>query len=269
MQPNNSDAQRLLAARLEDYLRISRRGGLVCGNFLTPAEVAYLLSAAKETRSTGRIIFHGGYASAERKRIVVVPPFLSELDGDLFENAMACFPEEMSEAVRAIKITGSGYRELSHRDYLGSILSLGIERASIGDIAVLDERSAVVFCTDKIFDYLIGGIERVGSDKVTVEEFTPDGDFDAKREFLPIRDTVAAERLDCVVGALANLSRDKAQALIRSGLCEVDYLVEDRVDASVKTPCTVTLRGYGKYRVLEFDGETKRGRLRLVAQKYL
>ncbi|MBO7250777.1 MAG: hypothetical protein J6V42_05835 [Clostridia bacterium] len=269
MQPNNSDAQRLLAARLEDYLRISERGELVCGNFLTPAESVYLISVAKEMRCLDRIIFLGGFSDAERKMIIGVPPFVSQLDGELFDNAKVCFEDEMRDAVKAIKITGSGYRELSHRDYLGSILSLGVERASLGDIVVLNEHSAVVFCTGRIFTYLIGSTERIGSDKVTVEEFVPDEDFDAKREFLPIRDTVASERLDCVVGALANLSREKAQALIRSGLCEVDYLVEERVDVSVKAPCIVTLRGYGKYRVLEFDGETRRGRLRLVAQKYI
>ena len=269
MQQNNSDAQKLLAARLEDYLRISERGELVCGNFLTPAELSYLATVAKELKSYDRVLFLGGYDGAERKRIAIVPPFVSELDGTLEDNALSCFPDEISVAVRAIKITGSGYRELSHRDYLGSMLALGIERSSIGDIVVQDYHSAVVFCTDKIFDFLVSGIERIGSDKVVVEEFIPNSDFDAKREFLPIRDTVASERLDCVVGALTNLSREKSQALIRSGLCEVNYLIEQRVDVGVKAPCTVTLRGYGKYQVLEFDGETKRGRLRLVAQKYV
>ena len=80
---------------------------------------------------------------------------------------------------------------------------------------------------------------------------------------------MASKRLDCVVGALTNLSREKAQALIKTGLCEVNYLVEQRVDAEVKTPCVISARGYGKFNVLSFDGETKRARLRLVAQKYV
>ena len=269
MQTNNSDAQKLLAARIEDYLKISGRGELVCGNFLTPAEIAYVTLVSRELRCSDRVLFCGGYGDAERKRAVVVPPFVSELDGDLEENTRACFPEEMGCAVKAVRITGSGYRQLSHRDYLGSILALGIERSSLGDVVVLSEHSAVVFCTDKMLDFLISGIERIGSDKVAVEEFIPDGDFAAKREMQTIRDTVASERLDCVVGALTNLSREKAQALIRSGLCEVNYLMEQRVDVTVKAPCTVTLRGYGKYNVVAFDGETKRGRLRLVAQKYV
>ena len=269
MQPNINDAQKLLASRIEDHLRISDCGELVCGNFLTPSEAVFALNVAHELRAADRVFLFGGYADAERKRLVVLPSFVSDLDGEAEDKATIYFPDDMADAVRAIYIKGSGYRELGHRDYLGSILALGIERCSIGDIVVMDEYSAVVFCTQKIFDYLMSGIERIASDKVAVEEFVPDGSFGAKREFLDIRDTVASDRLDCVVGALANLAREKAQNLIRSGLCEVNYSPEERVDACVKTPCIVTLRGFGKYNVLRFDGETKRGRLRLIAQKYV
>ena len=269
MQPNINDAQKLLASRVEDHLRLSERGELVCGNFLTPCEAAFAMSVARELRAADRVFLFGGYSDAERKRLIALPSFVSDLDGEAEDKARAYFSDEMADAARAIRIKGSGYRELGHRDYLGSILSLGIERCSIGDVVVMDEYSAVVFCTRKIFDYLMGGIERVANDKVTVEEFIPDESFGSKREFLDVRDTVASDRLDCVVGALANLAREKAQNLIRSGLCEVNYLPEERVDACVKTPCVVTLRGFGKYNVLRFDGETKRGRLRLIAQKYV
>ena len=269
MQPNINDAQKLLASRVEDHLRLSERGELVCGNFLTPGEAAFAMSVARELRAADRVFLFGGYADAERKRLMVLPSFLLDFEGEAEEKARTYFPEEMAVAVKAIRIKGSGYRDLGHRDYLGSILALGIERCSVGDIVVSDEHSAVVFCTQKIFDYLMSGIERIANDKVTAREFIPDKSFGAVREFLDIRDTVASDRLDCVVGALTNLAREKAQNLIRSGLCEVNYLPEERVDACVKTPCVVTLRGYGKYNVLRFDGETKRGRLRLIAQKYV
>ena len=269
MNQSVSEAHKLLASRAADYLRLSERGELVCGNFLTPEEAAYTETVFRELRASDRAFFFGGYKDAERKRAFVIPPFLSDFEGSAEQKARDYFPEETSSAVKAIKIQGSGYRELSHRDYLGSILALGIERVAVGDIVVRDKHSAVVFCTDKIFDFLISGIDRIASDKVNVCEFIPDGDFGGTREFLTVRDTVASNRLDCVVGALTNLSREKAQTVIRSGLCEVNYLTEQRVDAEVKVPSVITVRGYGKFNVLEFDGETKRGRLRLVAQKYV
>lgn len=269
MKIDLTDAHKLLASRIGDCLDRAERGELVCGNFLTPGEAAVSREILRERKNEERAFFFGGYYDAERVRMFILPSYLSDMDGDAEEKARTYFPDEMACAIKAIRIEGSGYRKLSHRDYLGSLLSLGIERSSIGDIAVLDDRSAVVFCTDKIFGFLMSGIDRIASDKVNCSEFFDDGSFAPKKEFLPISDTVASNRLDCVVGALTNLSREKSQIAIRQGLCEVDHLPEDRCDVSISVPCTVSVRGYGKFRVISFDGETKRGRIRLIAQKYI
>jgi RNA-binding protein YlmH len=269
MKFNMTDAHMLLAARIDDLIKASDRGEPVCGNFLTPGEAAFALAYLKEKREEKRVLFLGGYADAERRRLVAIPPYLLDMDGDAVENMSIYFPEIYENAVRAIKICGSGYRKLFHKDYLGSLLALGIERSAIGDIIVLDDSSAVVFCTDKMHSFLLSDVDRIANDKVSCRDFVPEADFSPTREFMPIRDTVASNRLDCVVGALTDLSREKAQNIIRSGLCEVDYLPEERCDVSVPVPCVVTVRGHGKYRVLSFDGETKKGRLRLVAQKYV
>lgn len=269
MRSNIIDAQKLLASRAEDYLRMADRGELVCGNFLSPAEAAYVALCMRELGASNRFFLFGGYGDAERKRIFVLPSFLSAIDGEAEEKAQIYFAEDLAKAVKAVKIDGSGYRALSHRDYLGSILALGIERSALGDIAVVGEHSAVVFCTDRIFDFLIANIDRVASDKVAVSEYTDGAELNIKREYIPVNDTVASNRLDCIVGALTGLSRDKAQSAIKSGLCEVNYLPEDRCDVAISIPSTVSVRGYGKYDLLSFDGETKRGRLRMSARKYV
>lgn len=270
MRTDHTDEHKLLASRVSDYLRLAERGELASGSFLTPEEARYVTLVLQEKRAATKGVLFGGYEDAERRRLFVLPDYLSDMDGEPYDKLREYFPDELSSAVKAIRIKGSGFRELSHRDYLGALLALGIERCSMGDIVVEGKHSAIVFCTDKMFDFLMVGIDRIGADKVTVEEFCPAPDFSPTRESMPIRDTVASNRLDCVVGALTNLSREKAQTLIKSGLCEVDYLAEQRVDFELKhLPCTLTLRGYGKYRVISFDGETKRGRLRLVAEKYV
>lgn len=269
MKLNITDAQKLLASRAEDYLRTADRGELVCGNFLTPSEAAYVAVFMKELGAQDRFFLFGGYKEAERMRLFVLPSFLSDIDGESEEKARAYFPDDLSNSIKAVKIQGSGYRNLSHRDYLGSLLALGIERTSLGDIAVLDDHSAVLFCTDKIFDFLLASIDRVASDKVTASEYANISELEVKREYLPISDTVASNRLDCIIGALTNLSREKAQTAIKSGLCEVNYLPEDRCDLSLSIPSTISVRGYGKYDVLSFDGETKKGRLRMTARKYV
>jgi RNA-binding protein YlmH len=80
---------------------------------------------------------------------------------------------------------------------------------------------------------------------------------------------VASARLDCVVASLANLSRDAAQQLIRDGRVDLDYKTEERVDRVVPTPATVSVRGVGKFRVLSLGEQTKKGRYRLSAEKFV
>ena len=267
---NNIDcAQKLLKSRLEDYLRQAERGELVCGNFLSCAEAAYCMSLAITLRVQDRIFLWGGFDDAERKRLFVLPSFASDMDGGPKEKAYDLFPDEMSLAVQALRIKGSGYRALGHRDYLGTILSLGVERHAVGDIVVINDFDAVVFCTDKILDFLLSSVDRVASDKVSVSKFVPDDSFCAKREFQQIRDTVASNRFDCVVGALTNTSREKAQELIRAERCEIDHCLTTKCDAPVTAPCVISIRGHGRFNVLSFDGETRRGRLRLSAQKHI
>lgn len=264
-----SDAQRLLAARLDDLLERSARGELACGIFLSPADAAFVKRLARERGAADRVALIGGYTDAERRMPVIIPEYALSFADDAEKIAQGFFAEEISDSICAVIVKGSGYRSLSHRDYLGSILALGVERDRIGDIVVLDDFSAVVICTGSILGFLLSSVERIASDKVSVSRFENTAALVAKREFLPINDTVASERLDCIVAALTNLAREKAQTLIKSGFCELDYTVETRCDREINPPCIISVRGFGKYDILAFDGETKRARLRLVARKYL
>ena len=269
MNNSISDAQRLLAARFDDLVSRSGRGELACGCFLSPADAAFLKRLARERGICDRFDLTGGYADAERRIPVIIPEYAVSYGDSVDEVISNFFSDDIAEEIRAVLVKGSGYRSLSHRDYLGSILALGIERDRIGDIVILDDFSAVVICAGSVFGFLLSGIERIASDKVKVSEFENVSELVAKREFLPISDTVASERFDCVVAALTNLAREKAQALIKSGLCELDYVPEERCDREVVPTCTVSVRGYSKFDILAFDGKTKRARLRLIARKYV
>ena len=171
--------------------------------------------------------------------------------------------------VGAVEIRGSGFRQLTHRDYLGSLLGLGLERDSLGDIALQDEHRAVVFCTRGMASFLCSNVEKIASDTVKCLPYTVDDTFTDGRKYRPISDTVASPRLDCVVAALTNLSREAAQTAVRSGLVEVEYETEERTDRMLTPPVTLSVRGHGKFILRSFDGETKKGRLRLRADQYV
>ena len=261
----------LFEARLEDAVRKSASGSVAHIPFLTMRERRRAERMLDARGMKGAYWFWGGHKTAERTCLFLLPEYLvtilpeeeSEREAVLFDY----LADEMADAVMSISIKGSGFRNLMHRDYLGAVLGLGIERDAIGDVAVQDEHRAILFCPRTIGAFLMTELTKVGSDTVRCAECIIDETFTDGKKYRPISDTVASPRLDCVVAALCNLSREAAQSAVRSGLVEVDFETEERVDAILEPPITVSVRGYGRFILRSFDGETKKGRLRLRADQ--
>ena len=266
-----TDARDLFEARLEDAIRKCNAGSVAHLPFLTMRQRrrAERLLDARGMREN--IWFWGGHPTAERACLFLLPDYLVAIlpeDADEREAALPDYlADELQEAVVALSMQGSGFRNLSHRDYLGAVLGLGIERDALGDIAVQDEHSAILFCPRTLAGFLSGELTKVGSDTVRCRECQIDESFTDGKKYRPISDTVASARLDCVVAALCNLSREAAQSAVRSGLVEVDFEPEERVDTVLEPPITVSVRGHGRFILRSFDGETKKGRLRLKADQ--
>jgi RNA-binding protein YlmH len=251
-----------LYARLEDLKKRAVRGEMGISAFLSPRELHYAESYLRRTGSC--FVSLGGYNGAERKRVYILPEYMEGVES----------ADELSEYgsetdIVAIEIKGSGFVSLSHRDFMGALLCLGVERGVIGDIITLDGGSAVAFCDKKIADFIVAELRDVGRDKVRCRLMNVDKDFCPKRSFAAISDTVASARLDCVVAALCKLSREKARECVLSGLAELDYEYCERPDREVTAPCVLSVRGYGKFRVCSLGELTKKGRMRLVAEKFL
>lgn len=266
---SDNKEQKLFYAKLSDLAKRADSGSVAHSDFLTPGEQyrAEKYFSAKEFKD--KICFFGGYFAAERKQIFLLPEYMSDALGYDGSRAEDLLSEDFSSAVSAFKIMGSGYRKLSHRDYLGSILSLGIERSSIGDICPIDDFSAVVFCCREIEGLILSELSAIANDKVKVESTEPDVNMPSPHKFEPFSDTVASERLDCVVASFCNLSREKAQALIKSGLVEHNYEPNLKIDAKVSKNDIISARGYGKFSVKSISEQTKKGRIRLFADKYV
>ena len=263
----------LFEARLEDALRKSNSGSVAYIPFLTMPERRRAERILNAHGMRDAYWFWGGHPTAERACLFLLPDYLvAILPEEENEREAALFDylaDELKDAVVSLHIKGSGFRNLSHRDYLGAILGLGIERDAIGDVAVQDEHSAILFCPRTLGAFLIGELTKVGSDTVRSRECTIDESFTDGKKYRPISDTVASARLDCVVAALCNLSREAAQGAVRSGLVEVDFEPEERVDTILEPPITVSVRGHGRFILRSFDGETKKGRLRLRADQLI
>ncbi len=262
MMGREDDALRGLLARLSDLCRRAEMGEMTVTDFLTPGEQIH---AERYLKGKG-IAFgaFGGYEDAERKRLYLLPDYM-ELEGTL-PSLLEAYG--MSTGIVILRIAGSGYKKLGHRDFLGALLGLGLERSVLGDVAVNEEgNEAFLFCDALIADFIESEMKTVGSDKVRI--FRVEGCEIPKRRVLPISDTVASPRLDSVVAALCGLSREKARQTVCAGLVELNFESEDRPDRTVPSLSVISVRGVGKFRILSVEDRTKKGRFRLTAEKYL
>ena len=270
---------RALYARLDDMSAAAERGELAMTAFLTPREAKYACARLSHRLSCGLAVCWGGSEEAERVRMILLPDYA---EGMISQETLSADPaaalagaglEELSDAllaaVTALRIRGSGYRTLTHRDYLGSLMGAGLNRDAVGDVLVESDCSAVVICGERMAAYLADNLEKVGADTVKVSRLSAGERPQARRLTQPIQDTVASERLDCVVAALCNLSRDKAQTLIRGGLCELEYEPVQDCDRTVEPPAVLSVSGYGKFRIDTLGDRTRKGRLRLLAVRYI
>ena len=253
-----------LIARARELLARAARGTVTCTAFLTPREQQLLTRELAADREA--LYLTGGYAAAERKRMVFLPDYMQGFSPAEREEMLS---EELAGVLVPVQIQGSGYRELSHRDYLGAVLALGIERDAIGDIALFDAYCAVLMTDTVIAAFLAENLTRVAQDAVRVRTVVLPPDFDGGRRLEPVTDTVVSPRADAVVAALLHLSRERAQALFAEGRVEVDYEPLSRYDKELTAGSTLSVRGYGKYILRSVSDRTKRGRYRLVADRYI
>ena len=161
----------------------------------------------------------------------------------------------------------SNFSDLKHKDYLGAILSLGIERNKIGDI-VVKEHMAYVPVIDDISEYIIRNLQFIGKSPVEINllnnlEDLPSINFD---ELLI---NVSSLRLDSVVSKITNTSRSKAIELLDSNKVLVNYTKTKDKSHEILKGDRLTIRGYGKYIVGEIIGKTRSGKQKIVIKKYI
>lgn len=156
---------------------------------------------------------------------------------------------------------------LTHRDFLGALMGLGVNRDTIGDI-LLEEGRCVLFVRKEISDFITSQLDKVGRAGVRFEEPSQQLQLPEGRGFEEIHATVASERLDCIIAALTNSSREKSASLIVGGAVTLQYETVLSVSAKVSEGEKLSIKGYGKYIVDQMGLPTKKGRLRLIARKY-
>ena len=248
----------VITARIEDRISQCREGFYVTATgFLDTHEQALALAAARSTAGV-RTFMYGGFSDAERRMLVCVPKDLPISE-----------EEAVDDLLRVLRISLPAIsRELSHRDYLGSLLGLGIERRLTGDILVRND-GADVFIVPGIEEFLIKELHRVGSVEVKVSSCPVSEVIIPEARTELIRDSVSSLRLDSIVSSAFRISRGKAAEAVRKGLVSVDHAECLKPDAPVKEGSSIVLKGKGKAVLDEAGGESRKGRIRIVIRKYI
>ncbi len=196
--------------------------------------------------------FFGGFDGAEKKVFGVFPEWMEPAD----------YP------IKILKIEHSFGGELSHRDYLGSVLGLGIERSKTGDI-LIEGNTAYIFLLCSIAEYVKQNLEKIGSRGVKVSVVNGEDIRLPERKFEFIDGVCASLRLDAVISACTNLSRTKSADMINAGLVKLNHVECEQVAKNINEGDLVSIRGYGRYILEKIGEETRKGRIHITLKKYI
>lgn len=242
----------LILARARDVIRLCDNASFPkFFGFLRPEETALVTEAL--SKQGENCCFFGGYPSAER----------------VFFGAFPDWCEDKEEYFPIVPLTFS-FREadsLSHRQCLGTFMSCGITRESVGDI-LIEKGRAVAFFSKDIVCHVKENVTKIGGVGVTVTEgFSLP--LPGMSGFETVTDTLASPRLDCVVSSLAKCSRGQAVSLIEQKLVTVNGICTEKTVKTVNSGDSVTIKGKGKFIIESLDGRTKKDRIVMIAKKYI
>lgn len=246
--PPRDDRERFVVKRAEELARLSEKQNIPkYSGFLSDREQALSVAGLNRAGCVG-YRFEGGYPQAERKVLCVEP------EDSWQEMPVAC-----------IRITPAALsnRLPAHKDYLGALLGLGLERECIGDILLTPgDSSAYVFAlTDKL-EFICRELTQVGSATVSTEPWDAEQAGD-----LPIPERViktvslSSLRLDAFLAAAMNCSRSTAGEFIHAGRVEINHIPAGNAHEEIFEEDIFTVRGKGRFCLCRIGGRSRKDRI--------
>lgn len=252
-----SPEERVILARvLDKYEQAQRRNLPTETGFLSPQEQAAARALLSAAGIRDGFCFFGGYDGAERQKLLFAPEWMAveELPAQAAIAAVCCRFYEGDK--------------LSHRDFLGSLMGLGLVREKLGDILVETGR-AVILADTSVEEFLLREYVSAGRTKLSVSPLPLHELCPPEKKVKDIRDTVMSLRLDSVCAGGFGVSRGRAAELIAAGRVELNWRVCQKADRTVAEGDVISCRGLGKFEVAGVGGLSKKGRTGLLLKRYL
>lgn len=231
-------------------------------NFLTIEEKSSLSVLKSENSKYVNTFYYGGYSEAERCVAVFVPEFYkTDSVAEFFKE----YPEENPLAV--IKAEKDKFTNMTHRDFLGSLMALGLKREMLGDIIVTDY-GCCFFCLKNMASFIVENLKRTGRGSVECKiiDFSELPDNSDKCEY--VFSSLPSLRLDAVVSAAFSLSRSKSSEFISKGVVYVNDTECLKNDMTLDEGSKIVLRGKGKVILNRINGLSKKGRIHAEFKKF-
>ncbi len=245
------DASRIALARVLDKAELARtRNVHAHSQFLTDGEQR-LAQRALEAAGCRDYDLWGGYPGAERKVCRFWPDWA----------------EAGEEPLAAVEVTAPQGAALSHRDYLGSMMGLGLTRDVLGDLLVTEGRCQVV-CLRSALPVLLSQWTQAGRWPVQVRELPLAELEPGERGGTLRRETFQSLRFDAVAAAGFGLSRAKAAGMIAGGKIQLNHLPCLKPDKLLEEGDSLTARGFGKCVLVRVTGASRKGRIMAELERY-
>ncbi|RYL95405.1 RNA-binding protein [Sporolactobacillus sp. THM7-4] len=228
--------------------QVSRRYTQKLTDFLDPREqevLRVLIGNSDEVR----LAFSGGFAQSERKRALILPPYNPAEESD--------FELSFIEVDYPSKFT-----TLSHPELLGALTGTGIVRGKLGDLLFSAGRIQFV-AAKEIESYLLMNVTSVGRTPVTCRTIERQSLIHKEENWQEREGTISSLRLDTVLAEMYHLSRTKVSESINQGHAKVNWRVIEKKDFEVRPGDVLSLRGYGRSKIISVNGFTKKNKIRL------
>lgn len=220
-------------------------------DFLNPREREIVSSVIGTNNEEVHFSFYGGVEHAERQRAVIAPFFVEVTEEDF-------------ELVGLEAKYNEKFLKLEHPDVLGAFTSLGIDRKMVGDIFVHHGKVQLI-TTRQFKDYIIQQLRQIKRTKVTFKEISLEEIKKDEVNWQQGHYTVSSLRLDVVVRSLYQLSRKNATRLIESERVSLNYAIESNPATQLRVGDLLSVRGYGRCKLVAEQGRTRKDKIRLIA----
>lgn len=220
-------------------------------DFLNPYEIKNAI-AILNSNSDIKYTVDGGYENSERSTIFIYPYYMEY--------------KEIENKLRFIKIEGNfKFKSISHKDYLGALMNLGIKREKIGDI-IIHENFCQVIVNNDICDFIIMNLNKVSRNNVSTVEILRDDIIENSPNYKEVSFTVSSKRLDCIISGLYNISRQDSLKYINGEKVQVNYEKVASSSREIKDNSLISIRGKGRAIIIEIGDITKKGKVKVKAK---